>query len=143
MGVSTASRAAVSQTAKFEINESVKVFNDNDEEVTPGSGEMGMIGTPGNVPLGYYKDPVKSAETFREIGGERYSFPGDFATIEADGSITLLGRGSKCINTAGEKVFPEEVEEAIKKDPAIFDCLVVGLADEKFGQRVVAVASFK
>ncbi len=143
MGVSTASRAEMSQTARFQMNESVKVFNDNDEEVAPGSGEMGMIGTPGNVPLGYYKDPVKSAETFREIGGERYSFPGDFATVEADGSITLLGRGSKCINTAGEKVFPEEVEEAIKKDPAIFDCLVVGLPDEKFGQRVVAVASFQ
>ncbi len=143
MGTSTASRNNIAETAKFEMNENVKVFNENDEEVTPGSGEMGMLGTPGNVPLGYYKDPVKSAETFREINGERYSFPGDFALVELDGSITLLGRGSKCINTAGEKVFPEEVEEAIKKDPAVLDCLVVGLPDEKFGQRVVAVASFR
>ncbi len=143
MGTSIASRGNVSQTAKFAMNESVKVFNENDEEVEPGSGEMGLLGTPGNIPIGYYKDPQKSAETFREIDGIRYSFPGDFATVEADGSITLLGRGSKCINTAGEKVFPEEVEEAIKKDSAIFDCLVVGLPDEKFGQRVVAVASFK
>jgi fatty-acyl-CoA synthase len=141
MGTSVAARGEVSQTAKFEIGEGVKVFNENDVEVAPGSGEMGMIGTSGNVPLGYYKDPEKSAATFREIDGVRYSFPGDFATVEADGSITLLGRGSKCINTAGEKVFPEEVEEAIKRDPAIFDCLVVGLPDERFGQKVIAVAS--
>jgi fatty-acyl-CoA synthase len=143
MGTSVASREAVSQTAKFVMNDDVKVFNENDEEVTPGSGEMGLIGTAGNVPIGYYKDAEKTAATFREVNGVRYSFPGDFATVEADGSITLLGRGSKCINTAGEKVFPEEVEEAIKRDPAIFDCLVVGLPDEKFGQRVVAVASFR
>lgn len=143
MGTSTASRNNIAETAKFEMNENVKVFNENDEEVTPGSGEMGMLGTPGNIPLGYYKDPVKSAETFREINGVRYSFPGDYALVELDGSITLLGRGSKCINTAGEKVFPEEVEEAIKKDPAVLDCLVVGLPDEKFGQRVVAVASLR
>jgi acyl-CoA synthetase (AMP-forming)/AMP-acid ligase II len=141
MGTSVAARGEVSQTAKFEMGEGVKVFNEDDKEVTPGSGEMGMIGTAGNVPLGYYKDPEKSAATFREIDGVRYSFPGDFATIEADGSINLLGRGSKCINTAGEKVFPEEVEEAIKRDPAIFDCLVVGLPDERFGQKVIAVAS--
>jgi fatty-acyl-CoA synthase len=141
MGTSTAARGEVSETAKFEMGEGVKVFNEDDVEVAPGSGEMGMIGTAGNVPLGYYKDPEKSAATFREIDGVRYSFPGDFATIEADGSITLLGRGSKCINTAGEKVFPEEVEEAIKRDPAIFDCLVVGLSDERFGQKVIAVAS--
>ena len=102
-----------------------------------------MIGTPGGVPLGYYKDPVKSAATFREIAGVRYSFPGDLALVEADGSLTLLGRGSNCINTAGEKVFPEEVEEAIKRHVAIVDCLVVGLPDERFGQRVVAVASIE
>jgi acyl-CoA synthetase (AMP-forming)/AMP-acid ligase II len=141
MGTSTAARGEVSETAKFEMGEGVKVFNEDDVEVAPGSGEMGMIGTAGNVPLGYYKDPEKSAATFREIDGVRYSFPGDFATIEADGSIALLGRGSKCINTAGEKVFPEEVEEAVKRDPAIFDCLVVGLSDERFGQKVIAVAS--
>lgn len=141
MGTSVAARGAVSETAKFETGEGVKVFNEDDKEVTPGSGEMGMIGTAGNVPLGYYKDAEKSAATFREIDGVRYSFPGDYATVEADGSITLLGRGSNCINTAGEKVFPEEVEEAVKRHPAIFDCLVVGLPDERFGQKVVAVAS--
>jgi len=142
MGTSVATRGAVSETAKFVMGEDVKVFNESDVEVEPGSGEMGLLATPG-APLGYYKDPEKSARTFREIGGVRYSFPGDYATVEADGTINLLGRGSNCINTAGEKVFPEEVEEAIKRDPAIFDCLVVGLPDERFGQRVVAVASMK
>ena len=142
MGSSVATRGDVSETAKFVMGENVKVFDEYDVEVVPGSGDMGMLAAPG-APLGYYKDPEKTAETFREIDGVRYSFPGDFATIEADGTITLLGRGSKCINTSGEKVFPEEVEEAIKRDPAIFDCLVVGLPDERFGQRVVAIASLK
>ncbi|MCZ6503539.1 MAG: acyl-CoA synthetase [Gammaproteobacteria bacterium] len=141
MGTSVATRESVSQTAKFQMSENVKVFNENDEEVKPGSGEIGVLGAGGNVPLGYYKDPEKSATTFREIDGVRYSFPGDFATVEADGSITLLGRGSKCINTAGEKVFPEEVEEAIKRAPEIFDCLVVGVPDDRFGQKIVAVTS--
>ena len=95
------------------------------------------------VPLRYHKDPEKSARTFREIDGHRYSFPGDMATVEADGSITLLGRGSNCINTGGEKVFPEEVEEVLKRHAAVEDALVFGEADEQFGQRVVAVASLK
>ena len=93
------------------------------------------------VPEGYYKDPEKSAETFKEFNGIRYSFPGDYALLEEDGSITLLGRGSNCINTAGEKVYPEEVEEALKLNASVYDCLVVGLPDEKFGQKVVAVVS--
>ncbi|MDA1076346.1 MAG: AMP-binding protein [Proteobacteria bacterium] len=140
MGSSTTSRSQLAATAKFTLNAGVKVFNDTDQEVAPGSGEMGMVASAG-APLGYYKDPEKSAQTFREIGGVRYSFPGDFATVEADGSITLLGRGSACINTAGEKVFPEEVEEAVKKHSSVVDCLVVGVPDERFGQKVVALAS--
>ena len=83
------------------------------------------------VPEGYYKDPEKSAETFKEFNGIRYSFPGDYALLEEDGSITLLGRGSNCINTAGEKVYPEEVEEALKLNSSVYDCLVVVLNDEK------------
>ena len=108
----------------------------------PGSGEIGKIGTPA-APLGYFKDPEKSAATFKEVEGVRYSFPGDYALVETDGTITLLGRGSNCINTAGEKVYPEEVEEAVKRHPDIYDCLVVGVDDDRFGQRVVALASFK
>jgi len=142
MGSSTTSRESAANTAKFQLNEGVAVFTDDDRRVEPGSGEIGRLATSGFVPLGYYKDPEKSRETFKEIEGVRYSFPGDYATVEDDGSITLLGRGSVCINTAGEKVFPEEVEEAVKKHPAVADCLVVGVPDERFGERVVAVASY-
>ena len=91
------------------------------------------------MPIGYYKDPEKSAKTFLEIDGERYSVPGDFARIEEDGKVTLLGRGSNCINTGGEKVYPEEVEMAIKGHPGVYDVLVVGVPDEKYGQSVTAV----
>jgi fatty-acyl-CoA synthase len=93
--------------------------------------------------LGYRGDPAKTAQTIREIDGVRYVFPGDYATVEPDGSIRLLGRGSQCINTGGEKVFPEEVEEAVKRHPDVADCLVVGLPDERFGEQVVAVASLR
>jgi fatty-acyl-CoA synthase len=98
---------------------------------------MVAIGPPN--PLGYYKDDEKTARTFRTIGGVRYSIPGDWCIVEADGSLTLLGRGSACINTAGEKVFPEEVEEALKTHDAVEDALVVGLPDEKWGQAVTGV----
>ena len=143
MGSSVATRDEPAETAKFKLQPGVKVFDDDDHELEPGSGEVGKLATSGLVPLGYYKDPEKSAATFRTVNGVRYSFPGDFATIEADGSITLLGRGSNCINTAGEKVYPEEVEEALKKHPAVHDCLVVGVADSRFGQRIVALASLR
>ena len=141
MGSSVTTREAAAQTAKFELNDGVRVITDDDRFVEPGSGEIGKLATSAFVPLGYYKDPEKSAATFREVEGVRYSFPGDYATVETDGSITLLGRGSVCINTGGEKVFPEEVEEAVKRHPAAFDCLVVGVPDERFGERVVAVTS--
>ena len=118
-----------------------KVFTDDDREVEPGSDEVGMVAAGGNVPIGYYKDEEKSAKTFRVINGVRYSFPGDFAKVAADGSLILLGRGSQVINTGGEKVFPEEVEEAVKRVEGVRDCLVVGIENEKFGQAVTAVAS--
>lgn len=141
MGSSTTTRDNRSETARFELNDGVRVITDDDRFVEAGSGEIGKLATSGLVPLGYYKDPEKSARTFREVAGVRYSFPGDYATVEADGSIRLLGRGSVCINTAGEKVFPEEVEEAIKRHPAVSDCLVVGVRDARFGEKVVAVVS--
>ncbi|MCR9277691.1 MAG: AMP-binding protein [Pseudomonadaceae bacterium] len=141
MGSSITTRAGGVETAKFELNEGVVVITDDDQLVQPGSQEIGKIATSGFVPLGYYKDPEKSAATFREVGGVRYSFPGDYATVAADGSITLLGRGSACINTAGEKVFPEEVEEAVKRHEQVTDALVVGMPDPRFGQKVVAVAA--
>lgn len=141
MGSSVTTREATASTAKFELSDGVAVITDDDRMVQPGSGEMGKIATSAFVPLGYYKDEEKSAATFREVNGVRYSFPGDYATVAADGTITLLGRGSVCINTGGEKVFPEEVEEAVKRHSLVEDCLVVGLPDERFGERVVAVTS--
>lgn len=143
MGSSVSTRDESTTTAKFQLNPGVKVFDDDFNEILPGSGGTGRLATSGLVPVGYYKDPKKSAETFIEVDGTRYSFPGDFATVEEDGTITLLGRGSNCINTAGEKVYPEEVEEAVKKHPEVEDCLVVGITDERFGQRVVALASLR
>ncbi|MCP3935481.1 MAG: acyl-CoA synthetase [Actinomycetia bacterium] len=136
--------ADTADTAKFELTPGVKVFDEDDNEIVPGSGDLGMVAsTSANVPLGYYKDEEKTARTFREIGGVRYTFHGDMATVEDDGSITLLGRGSNSINTGGEKVFPEEVEEAVKTHPAVHDCLVFGVPDERFGERVVGVASLE
>jgi len=107
--------------------------------VQPGSGVVGKIARGGNVPIGYYKDPKKSAEVFVEVDGKRYSMPGDFAKVEADGTLTLLGRGSVCINSGGEKIYPEEVEAALKSHPDVFDAMVVGLRDERWGEKVTAV----
>ena len=98
-----------------------------------------MLAFGGPMPLGYYKDEEKTASTFKVVGGQRWSIPGDFATVEADGTLTLLGRGSVCINTGGEKVFPEEVEEVLKRSPAVRDVVCVGVPDERFGQRICAV----
>jgi 3-oxocholest-4-en-26-oate---CoA ligase len=141
MGTQLSMRGMPAETARFSQAPTTKVFTDDDREVQPGSDEVGMVAAGGNVPLGYFKDDEKSARTFRVIDGKRYSFPGDMAKVNADGSLELLGRGSQVINTAGEKVFPEEVEEAIKRADGILDCLVIGLDDDKFGQAVTAVAS--
>jgi len=143
MGTQITTRGNVGETARFAMAPTTKVFTEDGRLVEPGSGEAGMVAAGGSVPLGYFKDEAKSKATFRTIAGVRYSFPGDWALVEADGSLTLLGRGSNCINTAGEKVYPEEVEEAVKRHPDVIDCLVVGIDDEKFGQRVTAVASVR
>jgi acyl-CoA synthetase (AMP-forming)/AMP-acid ligase II len=113
------------------------VIDDNGRPVGPG--EIGRIGRGGHVPLGYYKDPVKTAAMFVEVDGVRYVVPGDFARVEVDGTMTLLGRGSASVNTGGEKVFPEEVEGAIKAHPKVFDAIVIGIPDELLGQRVAAI----
>src|SRR5713101_1673870 len=135
--VSGGSQAA--GTADFQIAESAKVFTDDDLEVQPGSGEMGRLAIHGYLPIGYYKDPEKSARTFRTIDGVRYSIPGDYATVGADGTVHLLGRGSVVINTGGEKVFPEEVEEVLKLHPAVRDAVCVGVPDERFGEVICAL----
>ena len=143
MGSSVSTRDNPPKTAKFSINPGVIIIADDGEILEPGSEKIGLIGTSGLVPVGYYKDEKKSAETFKEVNGVRYSFPGDYAKLEPDGTITLLGRGSNCINSAGEKIYPEEVEEAIKRNDEVFDCLVVGVDDKRFGQKVVAVVSIE
>ena len=136
-------RGSVGATARFAMSPAAKVFTEDGREVVPGSGESGMVAVSEMVPLGYFKDDVKSRATFRTIDGVRYSFPGDWAIVEADGTLTLLGRGSNCINTAGEKVYPEEVEVSVKQHPDVIDCLVVGVKDTDLGQRVTAVASLR
>ncbi len=115
------------------------VFDEDLVPVVPGSGTIGKIARTGDIPVGYYNDPVKTAEVFMEVDGKRFVMPGDFATIEADGSITLLGRGSVSINSGGEKIFPEEVESAVRSHPDVFDAIVVGAPDERWGQRVAAI----
>jgi fatty-acyl-CoA synthase len=139
LGQSVSAAGAEEKTAKFALGTGAAVITDDGRFVEPGSGERGRVAVPGHTPIGYYKDPEKSAATFIEHEGIRYSMPGDYATVEADGSITLLGRGSVCINTGGEKVFPEEVEEALKLDPTVADAVVVGVPDEKFGEAIVGV----
>jgi fatty-acyl-CoA synthase len=141
MGISVSTYGNPAPTGRFIPNPGVKVLTEAGDEVAPGSGETGMVAIAGSIPDGYFHDDEKTARTFRELGGVRYSIPGDWATVEEDGMITLLGRGSQCINTGGEKVYPEEVEEVLKRHEAVEDALVFGVPDERFGQRIVAVVS--
>ena len=125
--------------ARFKASERVVVVTDDGTLAQPGDGRIGLLGVGGAIPSGYYKDPDKTAATFRTVAGRRYSIPGDYATVEGDGTITLLGRGSACINTGGEKVYPEEVELALRSHPDVFDCVVVGVPDDRWGEMVVAL----
>ncbi len=126
---------------RVSIDKNTVVLDDDGNEVQPGSGVRGILAKRGNIPVGYYKDEAKTAETFRTINGVRYAIPGDYAMVEEDGTVTMLGRGSVSINTGGEKVYPEEVEAALKAHPQVFDALVVGVPDERFGQHVAAVVA--
>jgi fatty-acyl-CoA synthase len=139
MARSTTRAGQTADTAGFMLGPDTRVIADDGRDVVPGSGEQGRIALRGRGPMGYYKDPDKSAATFTVIDGVRWAVPGDFATVRADGSVQLLGRGSVCINTGGEKVFPEEVEEVLKRHPGVADAVVVGVPDERFGESVTAV----
>jgi acyl-CoA synthetase (AMP-forming)/AMP-acid ligase II len=122
----------------------VAILDENLEIIPPTSTQVGKLGRTGNIPLGYYKDDAKTAATFvTAADGRRYAMGGDFARWEPDGTLTLLGRGSTTINSGGEKIHPEEVEQALKSHPAVFDCLVVGVPDERWGQKVAAVVQFR
>ena len=125
---------------RFVVSPELQVLDEDLVPIAPGSDRIGQLARTGHIPLGYYKDEEKTARTFpTDASGTRWSVPGDSATVDADGIVTLLGRGSQCINTGGEKVYPEEVEEALKAHPAIYDALVVGVPDDRWGERVVAV----
>ncbi|MCZ6616602.1 MAG: acyl-CoA synthetase [Gammaproteobacteria bacterium] len=139
LGSSVMTRDREIEVAKFTLGPKCKVFTESLVEIEAGSGLSGMVGVSGFLPVGYYKDEEKTARTFPVIDGVRYSIPGDWVRVEHDGTLTLLGRGSNCINTAGEKVYPEEVEEALKHHASVADALVVGLPDERWGQAITAV----
>ncbi|MFM7126795.1 MAG: acyl-CoA synthetase [Actinomycetota bacterium] len=139
MGGSVSAAGAASETAKFQLGPTCAVFTEDGQRVQPGSGERGLVAVGGFIPLGYYGDEAKTAQTFRTFEGQRWSVPGDWAEVLADGTLVLLGRGSVCINTGGEKVFPEEVEEALKRHPSVRDAVAVGIPDDRFGETICAV----
>ncbi|MGI9168966.1 MAG: AMP-binding protein, partial [Caulobacteraceae bacterium] len=143
LAASASGAGATAETAAFMAGPNSAVFTDDGRRVEPGSGERGQVAVSGFLPVGYYKDAEKTARTFRWYEGRRWSIPGDFATVEADGTLKLLGRGSQVINTGGEKVFPEEVEEAIKRYPGVRDAAVVGVPDPRFGERICAVVDME
>jgi acyl-CoA synthetase (AMP-forming)/AMP-acid ligase II len=139
MTVVTAGNTAMKSGPTVHLLGETVVFDESLELVEPGSGVIGKIARSGDIPVGYYNDPKKTAEVFIEVRGRRFVMPGDYATVEADGSITLLGRGSIVINSGGEKIFPEEVESAVRSHPDVMDAIVCGAPDERWGQTVAAI----
>ncbi len=143
LGTSISGGSSAAATANFALGERAVVVTDDGRTIAAGSGEVGLVAMGGRLPVGYFRDDAKTAVTFRVLGGRRYAVPGDLATVEADGSITLLGRGSGCINTGGEKVYAEEVEEALKTHRDVVDAVVVGLPDERWGEVVSALVELR
>jgi acyl-CoA synthetase (AMP-forming)/AMP-acid ligase II len=139
MGVSVSTPGCEAQTAKFTLGPECALFTEDGRRILPGSRERGLLAVGGLIPMGYYRDPVKTAKTFPVIEGRRWSMPGDWGTVNDDGTLSVLGRGSQCINTGGEKVFPEEVEEVLKTHPNVRDAAVVGVPDARFGQKICAI----
>lgn len=139
MGASVSAKGAPAKTAQFALGPNCVVFTEDGQRVEPGSGERGLVAVGGAIPMGYYKDEVKSAQTFRIFEGRRWTVPGDWAEVNTDGTLHLLGRGSVCINTGGEKVFPEEVEECVKTHVSVRDAVAVGIPDKRFGETICAV----
>jgi fatty-acyl-CoA synthase len=142
-GLALTSAPGENTTARFTLGPRARVLTEDGRDVVPGSGEAGVLAVAHSAAIGYYNDPERSAATFREIDGAHYAVPGDWAVVHDDRTITLLGRGSGCINTGGEKVWPEEVEEVLKEHPAVTDAIVVGLPDEEWGESVGAVVSIR
>ena len=143
VGRSVTAIGETTSTATFKAKADTRVVTEDGKDVVPGSGQAGMLAIGGRQALGYYGDPAKTAAVFRVIDGQRFVVPGDWATVDASGTVQLLGRGSGCINTGGEKVFPEEVETVLKEHPGVYDAVVVGIPDARFGQSVVAIVEPK
>jgi acyl-CoA synthetase (AMP-forming)/AMP-acid ligase II len=143
MGSSVSASGNEAETASFRLGEDARILDDEGQEVLPGFSRRGRLAVGGRLPLGYYKDEAKTAATFVTIDGRRFSIPGDFASVGEDGSVRLLGRGSAVINTGGEKVFPEEIEEVLKTHPAVGDAACVGVPDERFGEAVCALVELR
>jgi fatty-acyl-CoA synthase len=140
-GVALTTRPGQSETARFKLGPNARLLTDDDRDVVPGSGQAGVLAVHTSCAVGYYKDPERSAITFREIDGVLHAMPGDYATVDPDGTLTLLGRGSSCINSGGEKIWPEEVEEVLKEHPGVADAVVMGVPDAEWGQLVAAVVA--
>ena len=143
LGRNVTSKGVMSATATFKAKADTRVISEDGKDVIPGSGQSGMLAIGGRQALGYYGDPVKTASVFRILDGQRFVVPGDWATVDVDGTVQLLGRGSGCINTGGEKVFPEEVEIELKGHTAVYDAVVLGIPDIRFGQSVVAIIELR
>jgi 3-oxocholest-4-en-26-oate---CoA ligase len=140
-GVALTTGPGQSETARFKLGPNARLLTDDDRDVVPGSGEPGVLAVRTSCATGYYKDPERSATTFREIDGVLHAIPGDYATVDTDGTLTLLGRGSNCINSGGEKVWPKEVEEVLKEHPGVSDAVVMGVPDDDWGEVVAAVVA--
>ena len=143
IGRSTSSSDSASAKASFTLSANARVLDEDDRDVVPGSGQPGRLALSGHIPLGYYGDAEKTAQTFITVDGRRYVVTGDLVEVDSDGTVSFLGRGSSCINTAGEKVYPEEVEEVIKKLPGVIDAGVFGMPDPRLGQAVTAVVQVR
>jgi fatty-acyl-CoA synthase len=139
LGASISRGGSTKQTARFRLGRNCAVFSEDGRRIEPGSGERGLIAISGWIPLGYHKDEAKTRQTFRTFEGRRWSVPGDWVEVLEDGTMRLLGRGSSCINTGGEKVFPEEIEEVLKRHPEVRDAVVVGVPDRRFGEAICAL----
>jgi 3-oxocholest-4-en-26-oate---CoA ligase len=129
------------EEARFVLGDKARLLTEDGKELPPGSNEAGLLAMIPPIPFAYFKDPERSSQVFREVNGQRYSICGDYATVDAEGAVTFLGRGSLCINTAGEKVYPEEVEDVLRSHPAVRDANVVGLPDEVWNEVVTAVVA--
>jgi fatty-acyl-CoA synthase len=139
--VAVVAPGTAAEDARFVLGERARLLREDGTELSPGSNEVGLLAMLPPIPFAYFKDPDRSAQVFRAVAGQRYSICGDYARVKADGTVVFLGRGSLCINTAGEKVYPEEVEDVLRAHPAVRDANVVGIADDVWNEAVTAVVA--